>query len=649
MKEKEFGEQPGMAEEVLKGKNRRRKKFEENPQRGKKGRKKVFEEDAEDFSGPEDLVVATENAKEGSSTDKDAIAGIETADKVGIGKAEADLDEPKVDQNLLGKKDNVSYSQEEMDKIELSRKGSEITLARIKDYSNLLDKEKLAEVEAEDDKGNKFLGVKSSTYGKEGEEESNRIFLEKTRELWKELAVHGVVSNDKTTGKPILNQFPDLDGKGCLGLLKLAGIKVNEKKGGNVDYVKPGESRKGKINFDTGNRQGVIVEDEGMTAYVDHHDPVESEGKNTSATKETYKLLTSMGLLKKEKYLDRLVEFVTNEDNKLYYGTDIKKNFLNSALTILGLNQYIPFKKLADFFEAGGNPLKPLDGRDLDKYKLKDLKVGFGKKEKSLIDISEERAKKIKASMDELERMEKEGLIVKSDRYGKIAVDIDKKVSLGNDAATAFGCNVYMIWAPGSQSFFISSARPLEENFSQGEKVRDRMWIKPRGDNIPLTLTLEEILKKMTDGKFNPEGELKEFIEKEKNAKSSEVELAAKSNQPEIQSEPKKEKAERKTVEFSEKEKRYLDVYIQLVNSSLDYMEKGGYLVEQGYDPKDKDDFETIKKADLKKFWEQELYQKLLEDGKIKEETIPKAIKEIKKEIKKLSRLCAEAQNSEAE
>lgn len=644
MKGKGFGEQPGMAEEAFAGKNKRREGLKRKGV-GKKGGKKEFSGgDAEVFSSPEDLAVATENAKRGISTEKDAIVGMETAEKADIGKIEVDLAEPAVDQNLLGKKNNVSYSQEEIDKIELSRKGSEITLARIKDYSDLLNKEKLAEAEAEDDKGNKFIGVKSSAYGKEGEEESGRIFLQKTRELWKELAVHGVVSNDKTTGKPMLNQFPDLDGKGCLGLLKLAGIKINEKKGGNVNYVEPGESRKGKINFDTGNRQGVVIEDEGMTAYVDHHDPAESEGKNTSATKETYKLLVSMGLLKKEEHLDNLVEFVNNEDNKLYYGTDIRKNFLNSARTILGLNQYIPFDKLVYFFKTGGDPLKPLEGRDLGKYKLKDLKVGYGKKAKSLVEISEERGEKINASEKELARMEKEGLIVNSGRYGKIAVDLDKKVPLGNDAATAFGCGAYIIWSPKSQSFFISSIRPLEESFSQGTKVRDRMWIKSRSDKIPLALTLEEVLAKMTDGKFSPEGELKKFIENERKVKSPTIEPTTIEDQlEEVRPETKKEEIEKKPVEFSEKEKRYLAIYVRLAQASVDYMQKGDYLVEQGYDSKD---IEAVKSADLKKFWEHELYEKLLEDGKLREEIIPGAIEEIKKETKKLNQLRAEAQNA---
>lgn len=105
-------------------------------------------------------------------------------------------------------------------------------------------------------------------------------------------------------------------------------------------------------------------------------------------------------------------------------------------------------------------------------------------------------------------------------------------------------------------------------------------------------------------------------------------------------------RSKEKPSEFSEREKHYLNAYTRLVKDSLDYMEKEDYLIEQGYDPKDEREFQTVKKADLKKFWEHELYEKLLEGGKFREETIPEVIVEIRKEIEKLNRLRAEAQDA---
>ena len=67
-----------------------------------------------------------------------------------------------------------------------------------------------------------------------------------------------------------------------------------------------------------------------------------------------------------------------------------------------------------------------------------------------------------------------------------------------------------------SNSFFISTVNPLTDKFSQGIKVREKMWIKPRHDSKPLDLTLREVLETMTDGKLQPTKGMKEFLDREK-------------------------------------------------------------------------------------------------------------------------------------
>jgi len=249
------------------------------------------------------------------------------------------------------------------------------------------------------------------------------------------------------------------------------------------------------------------LEDGGKTVFIDHHS--DKSGRDSSATKLTYELLTSLGLLKKEKYLDDLVEFVTQLDNKTF--PDEEKYFKDSWHTVLGLDQFMEFKNLADYFKSGRKPNEILSETDIKK-------IGGQR----LLEKSQEQKKKIDDSFKELERMMNKGLIFDAGRYGQIAVDIGKKVPAGYDAAKAYGCPTYIIWDSEGKSFLITSREPIEDKFSQGTKVRERMWIKPRHDPAPLKITLGEILQTMTDGRLDPDGELKNYLERE--AEQKEVE-----------------------------------------------------------------------------------------------------------------------------
>lgn len=347
-----------------------------------------------------------------------------------------------------------------------SRKATQITLARIEEYRDLWAETK---------------------------QEGNEKFIQKTKELWKEFVVHGVVGKDEKTGEQIILNYTDLDGKSCLGLLELAGINIE-----NVEYVAPSKHVKGKINLDTGDRHGLIVEDEGKTAFLDHHS--DESGRDSSAAKFTYQTLISLGLLKREEYLDKIVEFVTQVDNRTY--PDGERYFGNSWQTVLGLQRFIQFKHLINFFKAGRSPTETLSDDDLKKMGLKERAT--------------EQKKITESSLSRLEEMGQEGLIVQSERYGNIAIDIGKKVWAGFDAAKAYGCGGYIIWNPEQNSFFISTAQPLTDEFKQGIKVRKTMWIKPLHDKTPLTITLSGILEKMTDGKIQPSGKLKEYLKTER-------------------------------------------------------------------------------------------------------------------------------------
>lgn len=243
----------------------------------------------------------------------------------------------------------------------------------------------------------------------------------------------------------------------------------------------------------------MVIEDGGKTVFFDHH--TDKSGRASSSTKITYEVLTNLGLLKKEEYLDKLTEFVTQMDNRTY--PEEEKHFKDSWQNLLGLQRYIPFNKLLVCFRGGKLPHENLSEKEIEQLGLKKR--------------SQEQKRLVESSLQKLEEMKNEGLIIDSEHYGKIAVDIDKRVPAGFDAAKAIGCGGYIIWNPKEKSFFLSTIKSLADDFnlSQGKRIRETMWIKPRFDESPLEIKLEEILNKMTDGKFEATGKLKEFLEED--------------------------------------------------------------------------------------------------------------------------------------
>jgi hypothetical protein len=347
---------------------------------------------------------------------------------------------------------------------ELPRKIAQITLARVGNYE---------ELNAPTEGGGK---------GK---------FFQKTRELWKDFAVHGVFGKDKTGKETILN-FTDLDGRCALGLLNLAGIDTK-----NVQYIAPSTHIEGKINLDTGDKHGVVIEDGGRTAFFDHH--TDNGGNNTSATKLVYEGLVSVGLLFRSKYLDNLVDHVTKIDNNTY--PEKIALFDDSYRTIIGLQRFIQFDKLLAFFKAKRIPGDILTGADL---KWLDLEKR-SEQQKGLVEESKKKLAQLLA----------DGFIIETEKYGRAVIDIGKGISAGFDAVQSAGFQTYVIWSPENNSFFVTSMKPLEIKLSQGIKVRGKMWIKPRQDEAPLTVTLKDILYQLTGGKFEARGKLLEYLDKE--------------------------------------------------------------------------------------------------------------------------------------
>lgn len=367
----------------------------------------------------------------------------------------------------------IAEAQPEQNKI--PRNAALITFARIKDYKELA----------------------AAT-----EQEGDEKFLKKTRQLWKEIVVHGIAGKN-AEGKPILMNFSDLDGNCAVGLMEFAGLSTK-----HVEYVKKGAFIAGKINLDTGDRHGVVVEDEGRTAFFDHH--AAESGSDTCATKIVYEALVKLGLLKKEEWLDKLIEFVTNEDNQTYPSPNPIEDYKNSWQSLLGLGTYIKFKKLVDFFQNFNKlPREPMTADELKRF-------GLDKK-------TEGRKKEIEHNVKVLEgetgkEAEVNDFVVKTKKYGKIIIDIvrpdGQKLLRGRGfpIAKAFGFGGYLIWNPSANNFFLSTVGKLEHTFSQGRAVRETMWTKPDNDSILLSITLEQVLTTLADGNLQVCDKLKEYF-----------------------------------------------------------------------------------------------------------------------------------------
>lgn len=322
------------------------------------------------------------------------------------------------------------------------------------------------------------------------EQEGDERFKQKTKELWKNFAVHGIVRRNEQTGENVIINHTDLDGKAALGLLNLAGIETKR-----ITYVKPGVAVNEALNLDTGGITGIVAEEGGKRVVIDHH--ADESGRDTSTTKYVYESLVDLGLLEKKEELDNLVNFVTEADNKTF--PDF--NFGESWRTMDGLQRYATFDNLHGFFRQGKDPSEILSEQDIKYFGLE--KGSQGQKEL------------VERTPEEFKKLQEEGLVVESERYGKVVINVEgqSRLSGGFDAAKFCGCDTYIAFGPNS--FFITSTKPIEDDFGPGFKLRETMWVCP----LPITdeiaaekPDLDALLDKMTDGKFEPTGKLAEFL-----------------------------------------------------------------------------------------------------------------------------------------
>jgi len=298
-------------------------------------------------------------------------------------------------------------------------------------------------------------------------------FSEKTRKLWKDFAVSGLLQFDPKEGRQVLRPFTDLDGKSAIGILEAAGIDVS-----NLKYVKPGEFLKGAINLDTGDKFGVVYEESTYTAFFDHHAPGTKEV--TSTAEIVYTTMIDLNMLEKTETMDRLIKFVTDVDNRRLPAAE----FLKSGKTFLGVQRDLNFNKMLKYFADHKSPMDELTPEEFEKYGLRDS--------------AEKQQKTVDESMATLERMEKEGKIVLT-KYGSIIINKNNELAAGSSAAYVRHDGI-VNFTPGKSFAVTLKEKDLDEkelrdrlgDKFQGKIIRGKIWIY--NDKAPLALDLEEIV-----------------------------------------------------------------------------------------------------------------------------------------------------------
>ncbi len=330
---------------------------------------------------------------------------------------------------------------------ENSREAAEITLNKVNSYEEL-----------------------NALTEKEGEEK----FSEKTKELWKEFAVSGVMGFDKESGQRKLQPYTDLDGRTTIELLKMAGMDTTD-----LRYIAPGKTEKGRINLDTGDKLGVGYDKGTDTAVFDHH---VADSKTVTSTAEImYNTLSDLKLIGKDKALDRVVDFVTKMDNRQIPPGE----FLKSGKTIIGIQRHLDFEKLLKFFRDHESPFDELAPEEFEKYGLRQP--------------AETQQKIVDEAMRKLGEMEKEGKVIGT-QYGKVVVNVNNELRVGASAAYVKYDGI-INFTPG-KSFAVTfkdrdiDAGDLQSKLGdkfQGKIIRGKMWIY--NDKEPLNITLEELIE----------------------------------------------------------------------------------------------------------------------------------------------------------
>lgn len=116
----------------------------------------------------------------------------------------------------------------------------------------------------------------------------------------------------------------------------------------------------------------------------------------------------------------------------------------------------------------------------------------------------------------EFKKLQENGFVVHSERYGNIAVGIKNISGLpgGIEDVVDENGRVYINFNPESDAFAIWSSKPIEDKFSSGaiDENNPNLWVSP-ASNTGIKPDIGLILDQMTDGQFEPTGQLKKYFD----------------------------------------------------------------------------------------------------------------------------------------
>lgn len=425
-----------------------------------------------------------------------------------------------------------------------------------KEYSTEVDKDELRElvtqiiafnVESYDEL-NALAGIPYEELQKMTPEQRHQKQIEMqerfnipARKFFEDVATHHTGEHfygiEASSNTPIAFNTTDLDGRGAVSLLRLAGADTKY-----LNYIKPGDHLKGIVNLDTSDHWGLVVGLPGegkrglspeetrdqylrKTIIIDHHGP--DAPKNMSATKFTYKVLLELGMLQKTDVLDKTVELINESDNGRFPFDLYEK----SDKIVAGLMQNMQFEKnqahgiagLTDLVEYltehGIEDINDIASTELNQANIDAL---------GLRKAQEKKREDINKSVDALKEAEKNGCVVNSN-YGKVVVDIGRYIKDGWHAIkcpTILGraSDTLIKWPRDrrkDKGFFISAGKDFQGRLrrmtdKEGLRVRGNMWLKENSGEPPETsladilftmgVPASEILKSRNspDGRFNP-------------------------------------------------------------------------------------------------------------------------------------------------
>lgn len=326
-----------------------------------------------------------------------------------------------------------------------------------------------------------------------------------------ELVIHGDTFRNKE-GQEVISLKPDLDGRGAIFLLELAGVKYKK-----LTFVPKGESVAGSFNIDTGERDGFDIEGDG-SIFFDHHG--EKWANPTSATKMIYDFLVEKGHLERKEWIDNLANFITDIDNLSYPITDTERKAVGKShdnyfrkewfRSLYGLERKLSFEELVKAIEYFTKQRRNIDS-PLSSAEIEGMEVMTKTGEKvTLLSLCDKTQEEVKDSDQGVafarKHMEQIGVREETDELGRILLNVTQRkieskeeknrlrktrygnlVSLGFPIVKANGFDSYVIWNERDGSFFITSSRNLESVFSrisqaipEAKLLRGTMIVRPR-------------------------------------------------------------------------------------------------------------------------------------------------------------------------